>query len=33
VREDAMDFDLGSYRRPVTTGSTEAQGWFDRGLV
>jgi len=26
-------FDLGSYGRPVTTASAEAQRWFDRGLV
>jgi tetratricopeptide (TPR) repeat protein len=26
-------FDLGTYGRKVTTGSTEAQCWFDRGLV
>lgn len=26
-------FDLGDYRRPVTTTSAEAQTWFDRGLV
>jgi hypothetical protein len=26
-------FDLGSYARPVTTTSAEAQAWFDRGLV
>lgn len=26
-------FDLGSYSRPVTTNSPEAQRWFDRGLV
>lgn len=25
-------FDLGSYSRPVTTSSVEAQLWFDRGL-
>ena len=25
-------YDLGSYRRPVTTDSTDAQTWFDRGL-
>jgi tetratricopeptide (TPR) repeat protein len=25
-------FDLGIYRRAVTTGSSEAQTWFDRGL-
>ncbi|KAM5348607.1 hypothetical protein ACJ41O_008431 [Fusarium nematophilum] len=26
-------FDLGSYRRRVTTRSDESQAWFDRGLV
>ena len=26
-------FDLGSHTRPVSTDSTEAQEWFDRGLV
>lgn len=26
-------FDLGGYRRPVTTTSEEAQTWFDRGLA
>lgn len=26
-------YDLGSYSRPVTTHSTEAQRWFDRGLL
>ncbi len=26
-------FDLGTYSRPVSTGSAEAQLWFDRGLV
>ena len=26
------DFDLGSYSRPVTTRSAEAQRWFDTGL-
>lgn len=26
-------FDLGDYHRRVTTGSAEAQRWFDRGLV
>jgi tetratricopeptide (TPR) repeat protein len=26
-------FDLGSYHRPVTTASAEAQRWFDRGLL
>ena len=27
------DYDLGSHSWPVTTGSREAQAWFDRGLV
>ena len=26
-------YDLGSYSRPVTTTSAEAQTWFDRGLM
>ncbi|MEU0588414.1 hypothetical protein [Streptomyces sp. NPDC006132] len=26
-------YDLGTHSRPVTTSSTEAQLWFDRGLV
>ena len=26
-------YDLGSYTRPVTTGSAEAQTWFDRGMA
>lgn len=26
-------FDLGSYHRPVSTSSKEAQLWFDRGLI
>ncbi|KIX06757.1 uncharacterized protein Z518_04733 [Rhinocladiella mackenziei CBS 650.93] len=26
-------YDLGSFHRPVTTQSNEAQKWFDRGLV
>ena len=26
-------FDLGSYRRPVTTASQEAASWFNRGLI
>ena len=26
-------YDLGGYSRPITTGSQEAQLWFDRGLV
>ena len=27
------EFDLGSYGRPITTSSPEAQLWFDRGLL
>ena len=27
------EFDLGSYSRPITTASPEAQLWFDRGLL
>ena len=27
------EFDLGSYSRPITTSSPEAQLWFDRGLL
>ena len=30
---DDYGYDLGTYRRPVTTGSEEAQDWFDRGLA
>ncbi|THY64501.1 hypothetical protein D6C99_00203 [Aureobasidium pullulans] len=30
---DKRYFDLGSFHRPVTTTSTTAQLWFDRGLV
>ncbi|UVJ46189.1 tetratricopeptide repeat protein [Pseudomonas sp. LS1212] len=26
-------YDLGTYRRPVTTSSDQAQVWFDRGLL
>lgn len=26
-------YDLGSYTRPVTTASPDAQRWFDRGLI
>ena len=29
----AYEFDLGSYSRPITTSSPEAQLWFDRGLL
>jgi tetratricopeptide (TPR) repeat protein len=30
---DSGAFDLGTYRRPVSTASAAAQTWFDRGLV
>src|SRR4029434_6093841 len=26
-------YDLGTYSRPVTTNSSQAQVWFDRGLL
>ena len=26
-------YDLGTFTRPVTTNSPEAQLWFDRGLI
>ena len=26
-------YDLGSYGRPITTTSADAQLWFDRGLI
>ena len=26
-------YDIGSYHRPITTDSVEAQTWFDRGLI
>ena len=29
----SYEFDLGSYSRPITTSSPEAQLWFDRGLL
>ncbi|MBM7368695.1 tetratricopeptide repeat protein [Gordonia hydrophobica] len=29
---DDYIFDLGSYSRPITTSSADAQRWFDRGL-
>jgi tetratricopeptide (TPR) repeat protein len=32
-RPDTYPFDLGSYRRPVSTSSAEAGRWFDRGLI
>ncbi|PSR84063.1 hypothetical protein BD289DRAFT_369122 [Coniella lustricola] len=31
--EDGSYYDLGSYSRPVTTASSEARVWFDRGLI
>ena len=30
---DDYGYELGTYSRPVTTGSEEAQRWFDRGLA
>lgn len=30
---DEYSYNLGSYHRPVTTGSDAAQRWFDRGLT
>ena len=27
------EFDLGSYTRPITTSSSNAQIWFDRALM
>jgi tetratricopeptide (TPR) repeat protein len=30
---DDYDFDLGSYSRPITTRSKQAQLWFDHGLM
>lgn len=30
---NAAYFDLGFWRRPITTTSTDAQRWFDRGLM
>ena len=30
---DDYGYDLGTYHRPVTTGSEVAQRWFDRGLA
>jgi tetratricopeptide (TPR) repeat protein len=30
---DSYPYDLGSYRRKVATRSSEAQVWFDRGLI
>ncbi|CAN8098242.1 unnamed protein product [Discula destructiva] len=31
--DDGSYYNLGSYRRPVTTSSSETQTWFDRGLI
>ncbi|KAJ9482960.1 hypothetical protein VN97_g10459, partial [Penicillium thymicola] len=31
--EEKAYYDLGSYGRPVTTSSAEAQMWIDRGLI
>lgn len=31
--DDGSYYDLGTYRRQVTTNSSEAQTWFDRGLI
>ena len=31
--DDDYHYDLGTYRRPITTRSEEAQRWFDRGLA
>lgn len=31
--DPAPYFDLGTFSRPVSTASTEAQTWFDRGLI
>jgi tetratricopeptide (TPR) repeat protein len=31
--DDGYPFDLGSYRRKVTTSNKAAQTWFDRGLI
>jgi tetratricopeptide (TPR) repeat protein len=33
--EDTMSeyYDLGSYTRPISTSSSDAQRWFDRGLI
>ena len=27
------EYDLGTYGRPISTSSADAQAWFDRGLV
>lgn len=31
--DDGSYYDLGAYHRPVTTTNSQAQTWFDRGLV
>ena len=31
--DDDNYYDLGTYSRPITTSSAEAQLWFDRGLI
>lgn len=31
--DDGSYYDLGSYSRAVTAGSSEAETWFDRGLI
>ncbi|PWY68900.1 TPR domain protein [Aspergillus eucalypticola CBS 122712] len=33
VQEPDDYYDFGSFRRPVTTSSPQAQRWFDRGLI
>jgi tetratricopeptide (TPR) repeat protein len=33
ARSDGYPFDLGRFGRQTSTPSTEAQGWFDRGLI
>jgi len=33
VMKDTYDYALGTYSRAVSTGSTDAQLWFDRGLI
>ncbi|THY29614.1 TPR domain protein [Aureobasidium pullulans] len=32
-REDAYDYDLGSFHRAVSTQQPHSQRWFDRGLI
>lgn len=31
--DDGAYYDLGAYHRPITTTNSEAQTWFDRGLI